>query len=42
MIEVLRDVTPFRLKKITDVSEDRNAGMLYPDDEGSTVFSKGW
>lgn len=30
----------FNLKKITDVSEDRNAGMLYPDDERTTVFRK--
>jgi len=40
MIEVLRDVTPFRFKKIIDVSEYRNTGMLYPDDEGTTVFRK--
>ena len=30
----------FDLKKITDVSEDPNAGTLYPDDEGTTVFRK--
>lgn len=30
----------FDLKKVTDVSEDRRAPMLYPDDEGTTVFRK--
>jgi hypothetical protein len=40
MVEVLRAVTPFRLKKITDVSDDRRAPMLYPDNEGATVFRK--
>jgi hypothetical protein len=40
MFEVLRDVTHFQLKKITDVSEGRNAGMLYPGNEGTTVFQK--
>lgn len=41
MIEVLYEtLRRFNLEKITDVSEDRNAGMLYPYDEGTTVFRK--
>jgi len=41
MIEVLYEtLRRFNLEKITDVSEDRNAGMLYPYDEETTVFRK--
>jgi len=40
VIESYETLRRFNLKNITDVSEDRNTGMLYPDDEGTTVFRK--
>jgi len=39
-LESYEPLRRFDLKKITDVSEDRRAPMIYPDDERTTVFRK--